>query len=109
MSQKNIEYKTLTVNISKGKFGDYMYKSPRYGYKHAYHYDTSIQIIKNDEIVARFMTKRWYKKYILQYIEDVYQFTETKDFSNMVTLYKRAKELGIDYGYVRELREQANQ
>ena len=106
--QKNLEYKGLTVNIVKGKFGEYRYKSPRYGYKHAYHHDTCIVIIENDRIIARMYSKYWKRADIQSYIENVYQFTLTDNFDNMVDLYKRAKELLIDYGYVRDLRTKVN-
>lgn len=102
--QQNLKYKTLTVNIVKGKFGEYRYKSPRYGYKQAYHHDTLIVIIENDRIIARKYTKYWKRAGIQSYVGDVYKFTLTDNFDNMVDLYKQAKELSIDYRYVRDLR-----
>ena len=108
MTQKNLQYKTLTVNIVKGKFGEYRYKSPRYGYKHAYHHDTVIVIIENDRIIARKYSKHWTRPDIQSYIEAVYQFTLTNNFDDMGSLYKRARELAIDNGYVRDLRARVN-
>jgi len=106
--QKNLQYKTLTVNLVKGKFGEYRYKSPRYGYRQAYHYDLLIVVLENDKIISRMHTKRWKRKNIQSYLEDVYQFTLTSNFDNMVELYKKARVLEIDYGYVRDLRTNAN-
>ncbi len=107
--QKNLQYKTLTINLCKGKFGEYRYKSPRYGYKRAYHHDLAIVILEHDRILARMYTKYWTRKDIQSYLEGVYQFTLTTNFDNMVELYKKAKSLEIDYGYVRDLRNRCLQ
>ncbi len=37
-------YEDLTVKIIRGKFGEYTYKSPLYGYKRAYKYNLIIYI-----------------------------------------------------------------
>ncbi len=108
-AQRNIQYKTLIVNIVKGKFGEYPYKSPRWGYKRAYHYDKIIVVIENDRIIARIHTKYWKRQDVLDYIEQVYQFTLTTDFNNMVDLYKQAQKLSIDNGYVRDLRAKTSE
>lgn len=104
IKQKNLQYKTLTVNIIKGKFGEYRYKSPGFGYRYAYQHDTCIVIVENDRIIARKYSKHWSRPDIQSYIENVYQFTLTTNFDNMGELYKKAKTLEIDYGYVRDLR-----
>jgi hypothetical protein len=99
-----ISYRDLRAEVIRGKFGEYHYKSPRYGYKKAYKFNIMITTTKNDEIVSRYMAKYLSLNEMKQYIKDVYNFTETKDFTNMVQLYNEAKLLGIDYGYVRELK-----
>lgn len=104
---KIIEKDTIKAEIYRGKFGQYRYKSPYYGYKIAYKYDTQIVILENDDnqrIIARMPVKYWRMNDIKEYIEKVYNFTLTRDFSNMVNLYHQARELNIDNGYVRELK-----
>ncbi len=39
-----IHFNDLTVKLRSGKFGEYTYKSPRYGYKRAYKYNQLIYI-----------------------------------------------------------------
>lgn len=39
-----IQYEDLTAKIVKGKFADYMYRSPRYGYKIAHRYNQMVYI-----------------------------------------------------------------
>ena len=107
MSSKTKQYKTLIVHISKGKYGAYKYRSPMYGYKQAYHYDMSITIDINEKQIARIYTKYWTLKDIDSYLEDVYQFTQTSDFTNMVYLYKVGRKLQIDNGYIRELKQES--
>ena len=42
------QFEDLTLRISKGKFGEYLYRSPRWGYKRAYHYNQIIYIYFGD-------------------------------------------------------------
>jgi len=42
--QAVITLEDLTVKLIKGKYGEYMYKSPRYGYKRAHKYNQIIYI-----------------------------------------------------------------
>lgn len=39
-----IVFEDLMLRIFTGKYCDYMYKSPRYGYKHAHKYDKVVYI-----------------------------------------------------------------
>jgi hypothetical protein len=100
---KKFQFNNLTVQVTSGKFGEYRYKSPRYGYKRAYRYDKIITIDVNDEQIIRFPVKNWRKSDLTQYLNAISEFINNRDFSNMVARYNQAHELHIDYGYVREL------
>jgi len=39
-----MKYEDLTARIFKGRFGEYSYRSPLYGYKRAYHYSHQVYI-----------------------------------------------------------------
>lgn len=107
-TNQNITYKGLKVSLSRGKYSQYTYKSPFYGYKKAYRYNQITTVYYNDQIISKLMSKSLLHREIKSYLEAVVEYINDKDFTNMVNRYKQAKNLNLNFGFVRELRNKVN-
>jgi hypothetical protein len=98
-----IKYGNLIAKVHHRKFGEYRYRSPRYGTKLAYHYTMDIYVYekgREDEgWVARWPTKGQRRSDILQYLEAVQrtlaELRGPRDSSRLVHLHRAIGELGI--------------
>ena len=79
-----IKYQDLTAKLIKGKFGDYMYRSPYYGYKLAHKYNQIIYIYLDDHNgwIDTHCFKNATRLEILDYLE---KFKETSRVYNKVS------------------------
>ena len=59
---KTIIYEDLMLRIFTGKFCDYMYRSPRYGYKHAHKYDKVVYIYLNGHFDDGYFETLYFKQ-----------------------------------------------
>ena len=67
-----IKYKDLTIRLFKGKFGEYTYKSPMYGYKRAYKYNQALYIYLTGQPnwIDRILLKNANRKEILSRLDE---------------------------------------
>ena len=95
----------LTATIVRGKFGQYRYRSPFWGYKTAYHFNTIITAYAQgrDKPVATLKAKDIGVVDIKEWLGGVSTFIQNAPTMNRVEAYKHAKLYGVDFGYLREV------